>query len=385
MAVYTNDDGISLVDLTTLIDDTDIDATVNGAYFTIEALESSSGTGLIQSFVRLQQSGDEDGYNTSGRPINDPDVNTSLQFTHNLLLADVPIVMIDGVPHYEFLLDINQTNANPLISLDELQLYTSSTASLTSGVETAAFQNATDLVYDLDGAGDTSILLNYELQSGSGAADMYFYVPVSDFTGDPATTYVYLFSSFGELGALDATDEDGTGDIPDALYGSYATNDGFEEWAVSRTISGPTIDGYKWEDSNGNGVWDQGEQALSGWKFDYSYTIGNGSNAVTYNGTAVTDANGRYIIPIVSSNQAYTITITEQVQDGWINTYDGDATVNGSTQVVIGRNLTNLPDGDPLTTERMNFGNFEKFDISGTKYTDITGDGLSEDDTGLGG
>ena len=33
----------------------------------------------------------------------------------------------------------------------------------------------------------------------------------------------------------------------------------------------------------------------------------------------------------------------------------------------------------------LDFANFEKFDLSGTKYTDANGDGLTDGDLGLGG
>ena len=59
--------------------------------------------------------------------------------------------------------------------------------------------------------------LNYRLNSGSGSGDMFFYVRNSLFTG--ANTWVYLYSSFGS---------------------PNNNNDGFEEWAVVRTLT-PTL------------------------------------------------------------------------------------------------------------------------------------------------
>ena len=42
--------------------------TINGAIFTTSS-NQSTGTGVIQSFVRVQDNGIADGYNTSGRPM----------------------------------------------------------------------------------------------------------------------------------------------------------------------------------------------------------------------------------------------------------------------------------------------------------------------------
>ncbi len=147
------------------------------------------------------------------------DVNTSPQFTRDLQLSQVPIV--NG--SYEFLLDINQTNANPLLSLDELQLYTRATA-LTTANTLVALTGSSTLRYDLDVPADNEVLLNYSLNSGSGSGDLFVYIPTSFFAGSTPNDYVYLYSQFGGKG------------------GDYAENDGFEEWAV-RTPGATVPDG----------------------------------------------------------------------------------------------------------------------------------------------
>jgi hypothetical protein len=71
------------------------------------------------------------------------------------------------------------------------------------------------------------------------------------------------------------------------------------------------------------------------------------------------------------------------------NTFDGDATANLTTTFTFSENnLTDNPSvisGGFEATEPMNFGNFELFEISGTKYTDDNGDGDTTGDVGLGG
>ena len=186
--------------------------TVNGAIFTTSSSQST-GTGVIDPFVRLQDNGIADGYNSSVRPVM-PDVNTSPTFTHDLLVGAVPEVTINGVIYYEFLLDINQTAASPLLSLDELQIYTRGSA-LTSADDLSDLTVASSkLRYDLDGAGEQTVLLNYTLNNGSGSGDLFVYILKSAFGNASDSDYLYLYSSFGNTGA------------------PYSENDGFEEWAT---------------------------------------------------------------------------------------------------------------------------------------------------------
>ncbi|MBK0400438.1 hypothetical protein H0I76_14650, partial [Limibaculum sp. M0105] len=377
--------GITYFDLTTRAGGDE--ATIDGALFRTQASEGSSGTGLIQAFVRVQSDGTEEGYNTSERPLA-YDENSSPSFTKSLLLNQVPIVEIDGIEYYEFRLDINQTNNDPLLSLDELKVYTSTTGDEEGLITGTDFTDDTTLVWDLDdqdldGTDDTdhTILLDYSLQAGSGKSDMFFYVPVDDFGGvDPDSTYVVLYSKFGETGFLsDGPD----GIVPDALEGDYDTNDGFEEWSVSKELEGPYVFGYKWEDTDGDGTWDVGESGLGGWTISYQYTVGNGANAVLVSGVTVTadgvaddfdgdgeiDPEGFYVIPIEGNNNNYSITLTEGFVEGWTNTYDGDATPNRTTVVTVNKNA--FVDGKfgaaEGATVPLNFGNFEDMSISGTK------------------
>jgi hypothetical protein len=195
---------------------------INGGFFT-NTDNQSTGTGVINSFVRISGSADTiQGYNTDARPLQF-DENSSPQFTRALPLSAVPIVTIGGVAYREFLLDINQTGVSPLETLRELQIFTGTTGSpsgaLIDGsgnVTFPAFPTMTR-IYDLDGAGDMSIELNYLLNSGSGSGDMFAYIPNALFVSG---TYVTLYSLFGPPPS--------------------ANNDGFEEWAV-RIVEGPPL------------------------------------------------------------------------------------------------------------------------------------------------
>jgi hypothetical protein len=86
----------SVVDLTTL----GSSGTINGAIYR-QGQVSPAGTGNIQSFIRMQQTGKEFGYNTNSRPFTDPvllngGTNSNANFTRAVPLSAVPIVAIGG-------------------------------------------------------------------------------------------------------------------------------------------------------------------------------------------------------------------------------------------------------------------------------------------------
>jgi hypothetical protein len=177
---------------------------INDAWF-YEAHAASTGSGVIDSFVRISTNDAiEEGYNTGYRPL-EFDENTSPTFTHNLLLNDVPIVNLGETDYREFLLDINQNKSGDgrLLSLDEIEIYLGNAGDLTGysgGLGT--------LIWELDDGANNYIKLDYSLNTGSGSGDMFAYIPDNLFTGGD---YVYLYSRFGE---------------------NFANTANFEEWAV---------------------------------------------------------------------------------------------------------------------------------------------------------
>lgn len=197
----------------------DAQVTANGALFAVTDVQPT-GTGVIDPFLTIQRTGTEQGYNTEGKFQFDEKRQT---YTNALPLNSLQSVTINGVEYYQFLLDINEPNNDPenLLSLNEVQLYLGNTDSPTALVKNGdfnGFKTPSTLVYDLDGAGDKTIELDYSLNSGSGSGDMYMYVQKSLFDDAFANTgyqYVYLYSAFGDPN------------------GSAA---GFEEWAA---LKGP--------------------------------------------------------------------------------------------------------------------------------------------------
>jgi hypothetical protein len=179
-----------------------------------QAEPQPTGTGVIDSFVRIQNNGTEQGYNTSGRPVAFHE-KTDPNFTRALLLTEVPVVTIGGVAYREFGLDINEpaSGNQRFLSLDKLMIFQSPTGTMT----TSNLNMLGHLVYNLDATGDNWIKLDYRLGSGSGSGDMFAYINNSLFTS--SNPYVTLYSQFG------------------SNFGSAA---GFEEWWVREGQSAAT-------------------------------------------------------------------------------------------------------------------------------------------------
>ncbi len=166
--------------------------TVNGARFEWTP-EQPTGTGFIDSFVRIQNTGTEQGYNTSGRPFAF-DEKEPLNFTHDVQLSQLGSgVTVGGTEYYQFLLDINEPGASKKseLSLDSLQIYTSPVGSQ----NTKDVSSLGALRYDL--GPNNWILLDASRNSGSGSGDMFAFIPKSNFAGASPNDYVYLFSKFG--------------------------------------------------------------------------------------------------------------------------------------------------------------------------------------------
>ena len=98
-----------ILDLTTLGSSGEI----NGAIFSSPS-SIVSGTGLIDSFVRMQKTGMEQGYNVDVDKLADFEYDEKFgTWTHSLQLGDIQDnIYYDGSSntyYYEFVLDVNET------------------------------------------------------------------------------------------------------------------------------------------------------------------------------------------------------------------------------------------------------------------------------------
>ncbi len=118
-----------------------------------------------------------------------------------------------------------------------------------------------------------------------------------------------------------------------------------------------SIQGSKWNDVNGNGVWDEGEKALAGWKI-YIDSVTNGK-LDPWEISTVTNADGQYTFSNLGPGE---YAILEVNQTGWIQTFP-------TTPYAL-----NLKAGEKLTG--INFGNYfqlPKINLSPSNQTVVEG------------
>jgi hypothetical protein len=169
--------------------------TINGAIFEAFNPTDPTGSGIFDPFVRISSNLQViKGYNTDFRPLQFEE-NSSPTFTRSRLLSAVPQVKVNGVWYREFQLDINQnkTSDDYLESLDTVQLFESPYNDLCgypfdgSGVHAGCNNHKTaTMVWDMDGTGDTFVVLDYRNNEGSGKRDMRLMVPNSVFNQSAA-------------------------------------------------------------------------------------------------------------------------------------------------------------------------------------------------------
>lgn len=188
----------------------------NGALYEWTGTQPT-GTGVINSFLGVQARGTEQGYNHSlGHNV--PWDTKPGGHTNDIQMEDLVVANVSGVDYFQFLLDVNESSGhdNEIISLDNVRIWTRD-GPITSPDE--SFDHLGTLRFDNDAGsnGDTTVLLDYSLNGGSGSGDMFLYVPVSLFAGTMPDDYVYFYSLFGNMRASDA---------------------GFEEWGLLQS-NGP--------------------------------------------------------------------------------------------------------------------------------------------------
>ena len=204
----------TVVDLTTNNSGTISDGT-NTVTFVFDKLQPS-GSGVLDPFVRIQNDGTEQGYNTTqGNAAAYPFDEKHGSFTHDVLFSSLQL--IDGF--YNFVLDIAEGGNAPesLLSLDGLRFY----AATTGGQDTTVLGDLGDLLWDMDG--DENSYVKLDGNPGNGVSDMLMKVPEIVFAGvnSGTTPYFILWSQFGlQQGAA-----------ADGLVPGSGSANSFEEWA----------------------------------------------------------------------------------------------------------------------------------------------------------
>ncbi len=196
----------------------------NGGFFQ-QISPQSTGTGVIDPFLRIQANGTESGFNNNVNAFTLDDIAKGGQnYNHDIQLSAVPVVNVGGTLYYQFLLDINQNSGadHNLLSMYQMQIWLKDSPITTFAGAKGVYSDLTGSgavkVWDLDAGadGDSFVQMNYDLNPGSGAGDVFANIPVSAL-GTDLSKFVYLYSAFG---------------VPSA------SNDGFEEWATLGPATG---------------------------------------------------------------------------------------------------------------------------------------------------
>ena len=129
-----------------------------------------------------------------------------------------------------------------------------------------------------------------------------------------------------------------------------------------------TISGFKWEDMDGDGVRDPEDHGLPGWEITLF------KSDLSYSESVVTDTDGKFRFENVEPNELpVTWALIETPQAGW-----------QVTSPNTGLHLFEV--GVAETIEDKSFGSVELGAISGTKWEDLNGDGVfDEDESGIAG
>jgi hypothetical protein len=192
----------------------------------------ASGSGIFESFVQIQDTPKEEGYNTDG--VSEFDTGSSPTFNHAVLVSEIPTVTcasIDGSETasglcWELFADINDSNANDpnaaQIQLTDLEVWFTADNEIT-GYDQGGTGFGADgsKVYDFDGL----VLIN-DVNSGSGRGDLRYLIPIESiaipadcgFGDSDCATYFILYSEWGETDPA----------------GDFISDSGFEEWKVKR-------------------------------------------------------------------------------------------------------------------------------------------------------
>ena len=133
------------------------------------------------------------------------------------------------------------------------------------------------------------------------------------------------------------------------------------------------IHGRKWNDTNGNGIYDFGENLMGGWKI-FIDDNGNGLYDVGETSTLTQSSDPDFGWYFFSNLLPGTYSVCEEMQNGWVQTYPGNICTN-----------VTLP-YDPKLPTMLNavvapttdFGNFQLGGVNGCKYNDLNGDGTRD-------
>src|SRR5690554_1210975 len=117
-------------------------AEFDGVFWEVNRPEGSAGTGVFDTFLRIQGNGEVAGYNTNGPVEFDTKTGT---WTHAITISEIPYgtaTVDEGTPHeatfsgFEFMIDINESKNTPIMNVDQYQFWLTGDPNLTGYVPT---------------------------------------------------------------------------------------------------------------------------------------------------------------------------------------------------------------------------------------------------------
>lgn len=203
----------------------------NSTTFTFDKLQTA-GTGVLAPFLRIQNNGTEQGYNTTQANAGALPFDEKFGIgTRDLLFSSLTA---DSNGNFNFVLDIGEpvNGTESLLSLDGLKLFSTTSGGQKGNTTVSGNWNGLSigftntLLWDMDGLTDNYVLLdaNRNGNPGNGVSDMLWSVPTSVFANVGINDYIILWSRFGL--------QDG------AKLGSRSFGT-FEEWAPVKGSAAP--------------------------------------------------------------------------------------------------------------------------------------------------
>jgi uncharacterized repeat protein (TIGR01451 family) len=267
----------------------------------------SSGTGLFDPFLTIQNTGSQSGtnfYNGSSYGTGDA-ISFSDNRTSSISTSSIPIVEIGGSEYYEIRLDVNEVNGGEksFVDLNSFKIFGSSSATQSSA--------EANLLYSLDTEEINRDIYLFDDNTGSGKSDLVILVPKSYFSSNPE--YLYFEASLS------------------------GTDGGFEEFSVRvLDVVDPSL--------SINKIADVSLVDGAGDVINYTITVANAGN-VTLTGVVLTDEFANATLLAISDTDSDG---ELDVGESWI--YNASHTVT-QAEMDAGDDITNLATVDTDQTE----------------------------------